>query len=1131
MNKNFTKSAVATSVLAAVVGAGLTAQAGVASAATLETEYVVKAGTLYGETSPGKYPMTAIGSNSKAYGFSATALGTSTVSGSRTLKEGKTAETATADDYTYTSYTLAVGNEAQATDTGAIAIGSATKSTYKNAIVIGRDAETKTNEEGVSGEQAIVIGYKAYTRSDDAIVLGYNTSTGTGASEAVVIGRESYVHSADSVLVGAHSGVAKTAATGVTLGSYAYVLGGADNSVALGYGSRATEANTVSVGGYNAVTKQNVTRKITNVTAGVNDTDAVNVAQLTSQINSVKNKYAVDGTANAGGVAIGPKTEAYADRNAAAIGQNAYAYGQDSFAIGSNVTAGKNTSTEEGGHAYDNGNYSWSGAIGTKLTAEGKGSIVIGLNSSTAGTATDSLVIGRDATAKDGALNSIVIGLASTATAKNAFAIGRQTSSTAENGIAFGVLSTVTDKGTNGTALGGSSHVYDANGTAVGYNSIVAVNATNATALGNTAQVYGDASTAVGYNAHTNSGSKNSIALGANSLASSGEGSMALGNNAVAYHSGSVALGYKSVTTQVNEVSVGGNGVTRKITNVTAGTADTDAVNVSQLKAYVAEHAGGGQTGITGVDTDTHIEAGTYEVTNGQVTMKILDKDGTETGQSVTITGIGTGTGSSTTVTGGDGITASTGSDGSVTVGLDSDAKAAVDNAKNLGSLDGVNAGIKGDTIVDSVNNLDSKVGDLSKLNADVKGGSSVVDAINKADAKIDSKVGDQKYTSVKATEVKDDMSATEAIGALNNKIASAGSSAAAAQKTADEAKTAAAAAQTTADTAVKNAAAAQSTADAAAAEAKKHNTVSAGNDNIKVDGTTKNANGGTEYKVSLADDIKVKSVTADTVTATSGTIGGVAMKDGAVTATSATIGGVSVKDGSITTGDTVISSTGVKVGNSELTTDSLKVNGKDYITADGINANGQAISNLKAGDITSASSTDAVTGGQLYETNQQVQANSDSIANLWKKTGDLNKKINRTGANAAALAALHPLDFDENHKVSASAGIGQYHGTGALAVGVFIRPTENLMFNLGGSFASSDRMFNSGVSYRFGDNGVKPVATNAQMADRVNTLTAENRDLTAQLKASNTKLESVASENAELRAEIQAIKAKLGMK
>ena len=222
--------------------------------------------------------------------------------------------------------------------------------------------------------------------------------------------------------------------------------------------------------------------------------------------------------------------------------------------------------------------------------------------------------------------------------------------------------------------------------------------------------------------------------------------------------------------------------------------------------------------------------------------------------------------------------------------------------------------------------------------------------------------------------------------------------------------------------------------------------------------------------------------------------------------------------------------------------------NANKYLTSDGINASSQKITNVAAGEL-SATSADAVNGSQLFATNQQVEANAGSITKLWKKTGDLNKKINRAGANAAALAALHPLDYDEDHKVSASAGIGQYHGTGALAVGVSIRPTENLMLNLGGSFTSDDRMMNAGLSYRFGDDGSAKYISKADMVTRVNALTAENRDLTAQLTSTSAKLEAASGRleatnakledaNAGLRAanakiealtaEIEAIKAML---
>ena len=1061
MNKHFTKSAVASSVISAFVCAGLMASSGVAfaedsmagdgstsnggkaigngSAATGLQSFAV--GT--NGTNATQEGATAVGYQAQALAIKGTALGRSAYVG--TGAQNSTAIGGKANVADNVTNSVALGYNSQVKSSGSVAIGedSAVSEGATDSTAVGLGAKT-------TAQGATALGAKSQSLSADSIAIGYKTHAEATATQSVVIGSSSYSNAEGAVTLGYKARVSQTTSThGVALGYDTEVKGASgiaigykagvdgENSVSIGTDAHSPYANSVALGA-NSVTTQadsvsigtsGKTRTITYVTAGVNDTDAVNVAQLKAQISSVKNKYAVDGTANAAGVAIGPNTEAYADRNAAAIGQSAKAYGQDSFAIGSNVTAGKNVSTEEGGHEYDNGTYSWAGAIGTKLEAAGKGSIVIGFNSNTDVTATDSLVIGRDANAKEGAASAIVIGQGAYATAANAFAIGQASHSEAADGIAFGVQAYVAPEGTSGTALGKAANVRDANGTAVGASSYVAKNATNATALGMTAQVFGDASTAVGYNAHTNSASKNSIALGANSLASSGEGSMALGNSAVAYHDNSVALGYKAVTSEANTVSVGGNGITRKITNVTAGVNDNDAVNVTQLKTYVSE-----------------------QLKNA-------------------------GTGSTTTINQGDNIKVTKSTDGSsYTVALGDEANTAVNNAKKLGSLDSVNAGIKGDTIVASVNNLDNKV-------------------------------GDQQYKNVTAKDVANGMSATEAIGALNNKIGDLS-----ALPEGVKADTVAGA-LTNLNDKIGNAAgaadAAQKTADAAAAEAKKHNTVSAGNANIKVDGTAKNANGGIEYKVSLADDITVKSVKADTVTATSGSIGGVSMKDGAVTATSAKIGDVSISGDTIATGDTKITGSSVAVGNSELTTDSLKVNGKDYITADGINANNQAITNLKAGDITSASSTDAVTGGQLFETNQQVQANSDSIANLWKKTGDLNKKINRTGANAAALAALHPLDYDENHKVSASAGIGQYHGTGALAVGVFVRPTENLMFNVGGSFASNDKMFNAGVSYRFGDNG-SSYMTKSDMSAKMAALEAENRDL---------------------RSQIEAIKAKVGLK
>ena len=201
----------------------------------------------------------------------------------------------------------------------------------------------------------------------------------------------------------------------------------------------------------------------------------------------------------------------------------------------------------------------------------------------------------------------------------------------------------------------------------------------------------------------------------------------------------------------------------------------------------------------------------------------------------------------------------------------------------------------------------------------------------------------------------------------------------------------------------------------------------------------------------------------------------------------------------------------------------------KTYLGPDGIDANGKKITGVAAGSV-SANSTDAVNGSQLYHTDQAVQQNSDDISKLYNRSAELNRKIHRAGAHAAALAALHPLDFDENHRVSASLGLGQYHSSGAAALGIFVRPTENFMVSLGGSIASgSDLMGNLGVHYRFGGDSVRVNKT--ELTQQVSTLTAENRDLSAKLASSNSKLEAATSKIDSLMERIHAIEAKLNMK
>ena len=150
-----------------------------------------------------------------------------------------------------------------------------------------------------------------------------------------------------------------------------------------------------------------------------------------------------------------------------------------------------------------------------------------------------------------------------------------------------------------------------------------------------------------------------------------------------------------------------------------------------------------------------------------------------------------------------------------------------------------------------------------------------------------------------------------------------------------------------------------------------------------------------------------------------------------------------------------------VSVGNTTITTDGLTIKDGPSITKDGIDGGDKQVTHVAAGDI-SEKSTDAVNGSQLFKTNQQVAQNAQSISKL-------GNRINKVGAGAAALAALHPLDFDPDDKWDFAAGYGNYNGENAAAIGAYYRPNEDTMFSVGGSFGNGENMVNAGVSLKLG--------------------------------------------------------------
>ena len=132
---------------------------------------------------------------------------------------------------------------------------------------------------------------------------------------------------------------------------------------------------------------------------------------------------------------------------------------------------------------------------------------------------------------------------------------------------------------------------------------------------------------------------------------------------------------------------------------------------------------------------------------------------------------------------------------------------------------------------------------------------------------------------------------------------------------------------------------------------------------------------------------------------------------------------------------------------------------------------------NVAAGEI-SATSTDAVNGSQLYSVANDLQTQinnstpgqiNNNITNLNNRVGDVEKRVNKVGAGSAALAALHPLDFNPDDKWTIAAGYGHYHNANSAALGAFYRPNEDTMFSVGGTVGTGETQLNAGVSLRLG--------------------------------------------------------------
>ena len=908
--------------------------------------------TVIGDHASGVHGATVIGMNSEATGIDSVAIGVlSKVKNGGGVAIGRNAVNdidpgdggskpgvSIGDTSKAYGQSIAIGAVANALGSYSIAIGASANALGKYSIAFGEGAEVKETSEcsSVFGKSA-----KIAEKSKYSVVSGAYSNIGEDAQFSTLVGANSSIGSSSSLstLIGGYAKIGTNSDASILMGPYGNIKDNAYGSTAIGYntmveskayystvigyeskatqnildgtalgrGSKVSVNEGVALGsysiastakgeaGYDALTGENstddsitwkatsaavsvggrvttssgymdVTRQITNVAAGTQDTDAVNVAQLKRAMEKANKGWKLS---TEGGAANQVASEATVDFS-----------GKKDAGNHQNITVSNDGNNVKIDLASELHNV-------TGVVNEDS-SVTLGMNTAGISNGTAQMtILGDSITLSKGVQGSVQIhGVAAGTADTDAVNYGQMKDVKAEAGkhttLSNGKNTTVTSTNKDGQ---------------IDYQVNVAGDLKDITSVSNGAS---------------------KINLNADSISISND------NKSFAITNSGIGMSYITADYSAKSIMLGENGTTisgglnvagSKITGVATGVADTDAVNVGQLKEAV-------QAG----NTDTHIKAGEYGVgADNTVKMDVVDKNGNKV-DTVTITDVA--------------------------------------KASDVGNVNNIASDIKNQdgshtTVVDAVNNLNNKVGDLNY----VEGG--------------------------KGNYVTNGENTTTSIGKLDQAL----------KKVADTA----------------NQGWKLSTNDGEASKVAPGETVDFSGDkkNIKI------SNVGTNVKVELNEDIKVNTVTANTVTA----------------------------------------------GKTSISNDGLKVNGKTYVSDNGLNANEQKITKVAEGEL-SATSMDAVNGSQLYATNNHINNVENQVVSNTNRINQLGSRVNKVGAGAAALAALHPMDFDSDDKLTFSAGYGNYGGENAAAIAAYYRPDEKVMFSVGGTVGNGENMVNAGVSF-----------------------------------------------------------------
>lgn len=1021
-------------------------------------------------------------------------------------------------------YSLATGVRTEASGAISTAMGKETKATGSNATAMGWKSEATSDE-------AFAVGYQAKANGQWSVAMGLNAEATTEGAIAIGASTEAVYHGFSGGSYSKALGMGSVALGGGKTehdAQFSFAVGrGAvaklTNSVALGGGSVAKRAkgtvgydrldstmpayyrddhrtdttgvwksteNAIAVGDPD----NKITRQITGVAAGSEDTDAVNLAQakaLGPHYYSVGgggvtgdswhdtergegSNYNNDGAKGIYSLAAGIKAKAEKIK-ATAIGYGAHASGESSIAIGSSTTHadfGTNAfignfdapeATNHGAIAIGSGTVSsgwFSTAIGLNNKATGDYSAVLGGANNTA-SQLNAVVLGGGGNIASG-VSAIAAGAASKATAEFAIAMGRSSEAHASDSFAA-AGSTVEEAAQNGIALGRGA--------------ITSV--------------------------------EGGVALGAQSLARREVGRIGY-DPFGADHTNDTTGAWKSTS---GDISVGyahyvHTPLTRQITGLAAGSEDTDAVNVAQLKALetkvsdaaaaagkattvkagdhvtVAEgtNTAGGKEYTVSVKTDGTVESGNTGIVSGDTVYKEtrVENDGTYVKKDKTA-GENLSSLDNQVKTNTDNITKNTQDISNIKnnitnltqeAGKHTTVKAGAN--QNLSVADGTNAEGGKEYTIDLSDELtigkagaDGKDGHMGINGKDGVSGVGIdgKDGISVKGDKGEVGINGNDGISIKGKDGKDAVS-------INGKdgVGHIGLTGPAGTNGKDGTNAV--------DISVKNGYnGADGTKGASGVDGNDGITrivygdkngehqVATLDDGMKYGGDT-----GDVIKKKLNNQVNVIGGISDTSKLTAADNVGV-VSDGTDNlkvrlAKNLDLG----HDGSVKTGDTVINNDGVIINNGP------------SITKDGIDAGGKTITNIGNG----TNATDAVNKGQLDEAVRNTSSEVNRVAHGLDR---LDSRVNKVDAHAAALAALHPLDYDRDNKLDFAAGIGGYRGKKALAVGAFYRPNSRTMLSLGGSTGGGENMINFGVSVKIGPGNVYEGVSKAQ-------LIAEKEDL-----------------------------------